>query len=269
MSSELIQHANEVMDSGDKRYNITEIIGEGGFAWVFKARDRREGKDVAVKIGKSSYDSELNKLFDKEGFLLENPHPNLVEVYDIMNLSGFPVMVMELAESNLQVHNLRRVFDLEGVCEVMNPICSAADFLHSQGKTHRDLKPSNILVCKGVYKIADLGSAGATGTTSSAHGTDSYRAIESFWAEGKNPEFFKESDVYSLGVITYFLLTKKTPFSVKFKSEKKDENFMRDMCKKIGAEERLTETIVRATHPDYHKRFHSAGELYSAIKSLT
>ncbi|HEC88636.1 MAG TPA: serine/threonine protein kinase [Thermoplasmata archaeon] len=192
-------------------YENPVLIGQGGFARVFKVRRKNDGKEVAIKIP-IAMDSSTGKSFIKE---IENwtklKHENIVEVYDY-NVLPVPYFEMELCDESLE--DMKKPMDIEKAAWILFNVAEGLKYAHKKGIVHRDLKPKNILFKEGVPKITDWGlSKIKTESKSSSMQAFSplYAAPEHILKEkfGKTDE---RTDIWQLGIILYELVTGKLPF---------------------------------------------------------
>jgi len=207
------------------RYELGAGIGYGGMAEVYRGRDVRLGRDVAVKVLRSDLARDPNflKRFQREAQSAAGlNHPAIVSVYDTgedyINGTQLPYIVMEFVEGR----TLREVLQQEGpfperrAMEITSDICAALDYSHHLGIIHRDIKPANVMLSPdGTVKVMDFGIAKANNATSSTMtatqaviGTAQYLSPEQ--AQGKKVD--ARSDVYSTGVLFYEILTGEPPF---------------------------------------------------------
>lgn len=207
------------------RYELGGGIGYGGMAEVYRGRDIRLGRDVAIKVLRSDLARDPNflKRFQREAQSAAGlNHPAIVSVYDtgedIINGTRLPYIVMEFVEGR----TLREVLQQEGpfperrAMEITSDTCAALDYSHRLGIIHRDIKPANVMLSPdGTVKVMDFGIAKANNATSSTMtatqaviGTAQYLSPEQ--AQGKKVD--ARSDVYSTGVLFYELLTGEPPF---------------------------------------------------------
>lgn len=204
----------------DRKYRITELIGSGGMAQVYKAVNMSNRRTVAVKILKEEYrdDAEFLRRFSREAnAILTLSHENIVRAYDAGTHDGLPYLVMEYVEG----HTLKDLIAKNGQLPVRTAIgitCQILDALsaaHSHGIIHRDVKPQNVIVTdKGRVKLADFGIAreakASTVTFSGQKVLGSVHYISPEQAKGSLAT--EQSDLYSVGVCLYEMLTGTVPF---------------------------------------------------------
>ena len=201
-----------------ERYEVLERVGGGGMAEVFRARDSRLSREVAIKILHAQYahDDAFVERFRREARAAASLHdPHVVEVYDAGSDGETHFLVMEYVPGGTLKDGLR----LEGrypereALDIGAQIAEALEAAHARGLVHRDLKPQNVLFdAAGKVKVADFGIAKAAGDqltqTSSVLGSPHYFSPEQ--AHGRVVD--ERSDLYSLGVVLYELLTGQPPF---------------------------------------------------------
>jgi tRNA A-37 threonylcarbamoyl transferase component Bud32 len=202
------------------RYVLGELIATGGMAAVWRARDEVLARTVAVKILREdlAVDSDFPKRFQREAVAAARlTHPNIVSVYDTGIDDEVSFIVMEHSDGrNLQeVMSDRGPVEPEEAASLVEPVLGALAYAHQNGVVHRDIKPANILVADdGRVKVTDFGIAKAafTGTdlttTGKALGTVRYLSPE----QVQGSEVDARSDLYSLGIVLYELLTGRVPF---------------------------------------------------------
>lgn len=200
------------------RYEIVKKIGEGGMAVVYKANDLKLGRLVALKVLKDEFSKDKNFIirFKNEARAYAAlSHPNIINVFDIAEDDGIIFLVFEYIDAE----NLKDYIASKGVLEfnetlkIMRDICNAISYAHEKGIIHRDIKPSNILIDReGEIKVTDFGIARTTQTETVTQGSmlGSVYYFSPEQAQGK--EITPASDVYSLGILAYQLLTGKLPF---------------------------------------------------------
>lgn len=197
----------------ETNYSNVELIGEGGFARVFKAKRKSDGKVVAVKIP-ISLDEATGKSFLKEIKAWEElKHPNIVELYD-MNIMPLPYFEMEYVD-NRSIEELKKPIEVERAARIVFDISEGLKYAHSRGIIHRDLKPHNVLLTKDLIpKITDWGLSKvlAESKTSSVAGFSPVYAAP----EQVSPKQFgradARTDIYQLGTIFYELVAGRLPF---------------------------------------------------------
>jgi serine/threonine protein kinase len=203
-------------------YQIESYLGSGGMAEVYRAR-AADGHIVAIKIPKVTNDPYLMGKFQKEGVriaLLLRGHPHIVQVEQYAYRSdGVPYIVMELVDGGSLREHLRPPLGEDDVRRIVGQTCLALAFAHQRQIVHRDIKPENILLTKqGVAKVNDFGIAkqlsGITVTHKGLVGTPEYMSPEQASGEEVQPA----SDVYSVGIVLYELLTGQVPFPRRFGS---------------------------------------------------
>jgi serine/threonine protein kinase len=263
------------------RYDLREELGRGTMGVVFHGFDPMIGRDVAVKTlrlseaGTGLSREELIGRFQTEaraaGLLT---HPNIVVVFDAGEEDGLFYITMEfVAGRSLQsLIDSHQPFPLSRVLKVMEQVCSALDFAHQHNVVHRDIKPANLMLTPDdVIKITDFGTAKILqfGTAQTAHvmGTPSYMSPEQ--VKGKPVD--GRSDIFSLGVILYELMTGEKPFpgqnitTVIYKIINEEPIPPRSLDSSIHPG--LSAVISRALAKDPAERYQSCHELLNALKS--
>jgi eukaryotic-like serine/threonine-protein kinase len=209
------------MDLG--RYHILEQPGEGGMATVYKAFDTRLERDVAIKIIRKGLFGEdvlerMLKRFEREAKALARlTHPNIVGVIDYGDYKGSPFLVMEYLPGGTLKQKLGKPMPWQVAVRLLLPISQALEYAHAHGIIHRDIKPSNILLTErgqpmlsdfGIAKILDVEEGQTLTGTGVGVGTPEYMAPEQ-WIGRVTPQ----SDIYSLGVVFYEMVTGRKPYS--------------------------------------------------------
>ena len=202
----------------DNRYEIQEVIGIGGMAVVYKARCHRLNRLVAIKILKDEYskDEEFRRRFHAEGQAVAMlSHPNIVSVYDVSTTDEADYIVMELIDgiSLKQYMEKKGVLNWKETLHFAIQISKALEHAHSRGIVHRDIKPHNVMVLKnGSVKVADFGIARVMSKsntlTKEALGSVHYISPE----QAKGGRVDDRSDIYSLGVVMYEMMTGRPPY---------------------------------------------------------
>lgn len=202
----------------DGRYEILEEIGHGGMAVVYRARCHRLNRYVAVKILKEelSRDEDFRRRFHAESQAVAMvSHPNIVAVYDVNHANDADYIVMELIDGLTlkQYMQQRGSLSWRETLHFATQIAKALEHAHSRGIVHRDIKPHNIMILKdGSVKVADFGIA----RLNSSHNTLTREALGSVHyispEQAKGAQVDARSDLYSLGVVMYELLTGRPPY---------------------------------------------------------
>lgn len=203
----------------DNRYEILELIGSGGMALVYKAKCHRLNRLVAVKILKDEHlrDEDFRKRFKDEAQAVAMlSHPNIVSIYDVSKTGGVEYIVMELIEGiSLKEYMKRKgVLSWKETLYFASQVANALEHAHSRGIIHRDIKPHNIMILRdGTLKVADFGIARLMmkkqqSLLQEALGSVHYVSPE----QAKGSYIDARTDIYSLGVVMYEMLTGRLPF---------------------------------------------------------
>ena len=202
----------------DNRYEILEVLGTGGMAVVYKARCHRLNRLVAIKILKDDYtqDEEFRRRFQAESQAVAMlSHPNIVSVYDVSTAGGADYIVMELIDGITlkQYMEKKGVLNWKETLHFAIQIGKALEHAHSRGIVHRDIKPHNVMVLKnGSVKVTDFGIARVMSKsntlTKEALGSVHYISPE----QAKGGRVDSRSDIYSLGVVMYEMMTGRPPY---------------------------------------------------------
>ena len=263
----------------EDRYEILETIGEGGMAIVFRALDHRLNRYVAVKIMREEMakDEEFRRRFCAESHavaMLSNP--NIVSVYDVSHSDEREFIVMELISGITlrQYMDKKGALDWKEVVHFSKQITRALAHAHERGIIHRDIKPQNIMLLRdGTLKVADFGIAALENEVYENNGQTigSIHYIAPEQARGLSPD--ARSDIYSLGVVMYEMLSGRLPYTgdtlaeiaVKHMNAKPEP--LRDTFPSIPVElERIT---LKAMNSDLDERYQTAGELLEDLDAFT
>lgn len=260
----------------DDRYEILELIGTGGMAVVYKARCNRLNRLVAIKILKEdlSKDDEFRRRFHAESQAVAMmSHPNIVSVYDVSHSENIDYIVMELIEGITlkQYMEQKGTLNWREALHFATQIAKALEHAHSRGIIHRDIKPHNIMVLKdGSVKVADFGiaqMATAQNTlTREALGSVHYISPE----QAKGAHVDARTDLYSLGVVMYEMLTGRPPFdgdtpvSVAIQHINAKATSPRELNPSIPRG--LEQITMHAMTADRDKRYASASEMLEDLE---
>jgi len=201
------------------RYEILERIGGGGMALVYKGHDLLLNRKVAVKVLRQQYvyDEEFIRRFRREAQSAASlSHPNVVSIYDVGQEEEIHYIVMEYIEGKTlnDLIKERAPLQVEEAIHIAAQICDALDHAHQNGIIHRDIKPHNILIGRnGRVKVTDFGIARAATSSTITQTGSVVGSVHYFSPEhAKGTQAGKNSDLYSLGIVLYQMLTAKLPF---------------------------------------------------------
>ena len=259
-----------------ERYEILQVLGEGGMAFVYKARDTQLERFVAIKTLKPNYVNQETFVdrFKREAKTAANlNHPNIVQIFD-WGIEEEPYFVMEYIEGETltSIISKNKTISLSDILFIGAQVSSGLHAAHQKGLVHRDIKPGNIMITPdGKVKVTDFGIVSLQNEesditkTGSVLGTASYISPEQ--AQGKPVSI--ESDLYSLGTVLYELITGKTPFSgdspistaTKHLTEKPEKlsTYRKDLPR--GVENAILKLLEKATYD----RFKSAEDLRATL----
>lgn len=259
------------------RYEIIKTIGEGGMANVYLANDTILDRKVAIKVlrGDLSNDEKFIRRFQREALSVSNlSHPNIVEVYDVGEEDGQYYIVMEYIEGKTlkQLLKKRETLTLPEVIDIMLQLTDGLAHAHESYIIHRDIKPQNIMILdNGLVKITDFGIAMALNATqltqtNSVMGSVHYLPPEQ--ANGKSATV--KSDIYSLGILMYELITGSVPF----KGDNAVEIALKHMKEKIPSIRKQNPTIpqsvenivIKATAKNPRNRYDSVKEMHDDLE---
>ncbi len=262
----------------DDRYEIVEVIGAGGMAVVYKAIDQRLNRFVAVKILRDELarDEEFRARFQIEAQAVAMlSHPNIVSVYDVSHTAGVEYIVMELIEgvTLMQYMQKKGALSWKEAAHFSTQIAKALEHAHSKGIVHRDIKPQNIMILRdGTIKVADFGIAALESAqeqrSDQTVGSVHYIAPEQ--ARGETPD--TRSDIYSLGVVMYEMLTGQMPYD----GETAEQIALKHIAgvavppRQLNAEipEELERITLKAMNADIRERYQSASELLTDLEEF-
>lgn len=251
------------------KYKILSMIGSGGFGSVFLAQDTWIDKKVALKVPHRQ-SSDFSELLREPRLLASLNHPNIVAILTAEKQDNVFFIVMEyVSGENLEGIILREgALELPRALDYMCQIANAVDYAHKQGVLHRDLRPSNVLVTdNGLAKVADFGTSrfleiAAHGTT--IIGSPPYMAPEQFHGKA-----LFASDVYSLGVTMYQILTGDLPYPSPspshFDKLMTGELVTAPRVRNPRIPKAINDIVMRAMAPEVSQRYQRANELLDDI----
>ncbi len=269
MSSSL--SASYFPESLHDRYSEVEFIGKGGIARVFKAKRRKDGVVVAVKVP-INFDETTGRLFLKEMRIWEGlDHPNIARLNSV-NIFPVPYVEMEFLETPLSA--VEKPMSPGEAVKIIYAVAEGLGYAHSRGIIHRDIKPQNIMLSSdGTAKITDwgLGKIMSDGNETTIIGFSlNYAAPEQV-----APKTFghpdERTDIYQLGIVFYELITGKKPFSGAGVAEVTDEILHRQPLTPSeagAAEDIFDEIIMKCLNKEQKERFNSVGEFKLALRNI-
>jgi serine/threonine protein kinase/tetratricopeptide (TPR) repeat protein len=268
-------HIPLVKDTTVGHYRIVEKIGAGGMGEVYLAEDTELDRKVALKFlpHHLCQDEDCRTRFKREAQAAAKlSHPNIIHVYEVSEYQGRPFFAMEHVEGrSLKEFSSGKDLSIEQILELAIQICEGLHAAHEKGVVHRDIKPSNILIdSHGRAKIVDFGLASVVGKdhltkTGSTLGTIGYMSPE----QVRGQEIDHRSDLFSLGVVLYELVTKQNPFkrdseaaTLKAVSDDLPEPLARF---KSGLPEGLQSIIDKSLEKDVKTRYQHADGMLSDL----
>ena len=254
------------------RYEILEKIGGGGMALVYKAKCRLLNRFVAIKILRSEFthDEEFINKFRRESQAAASlSHPNIVNIYDVGVEENTHYIVMEYINGRTLKHLIREKgsLDIEETLNISIQIAHALNHAHNNHIVHRDIKPHNILITEDARaKVTDFGIARAATSSTVTNTSSVIGSVHYFSPEQAKGGFTDEkSDIYSLGIVMYEMLTGRVPFqgdspiSVALKHLQEDVLSPREINENIP--KNLEDIIMKCVKKDQSLRYSNATEL--------
>ena len=264
----------------DGRYLIESLIGVGGMANVYKGRDIRTGNEIAVKVLKEEFlgNEELVRRFKNESKAISIlDHPNIVKVYDVSVTDQLQYIVMEYIDGITLKEYLKQrggALTWKEVVHFATQVLSALEHAHSKGIVHRDVKPQNIMLqADGSIKMMDFGIARfsrAQSQTISDKAIGSVHYISPEQAKGDHTD--ARTDIYSVGVMLYEMLSGKLPFdgtgtvSIAIMQISEKPKPLAEVAPNVP--EGLRQITEKAMEKDPAARYQSAAEMLAAIKAF-
>ena len=262
------------------RYELLEKIGDGGMAVVYKGRDKLLNRYIAVKI--------LRPEFTKDATFVENfkresqaaaglSHPNIVGVYDVGREGNINYIVMELIEGDTlnKIIENEAPMDYRKVIDISKQVAQALRIAHKNKIIHRDVKPHNIMITnEGIVKLAAFGIARAVNDATLSTGSKIVGSVHYFSPEQARGNYVDErSDIYSLGIVMYEMLTGKVPFdgdnpvTVALKHINEEITPPREL--EPGIPPALERCVMKATSKFQTNRYANADELIQDLDNIS
>ena len=257
------------------RYEILEKIGVGGMAEVFKGKDHKLNRFVAVKVLKEEFrgnEGFVKKFKEEAQAAARLAHPNIVNVYDVGDENGIYYIVMELVEGITLKNYIERKGNLtiKEATSIAIQVCAGLEVAHNNNIVHRDIKPQNIIISReGKVKVTDFGIAKATTsqtTTANAMGSVHYASPE----QARGGYVDGRSDIYSLGIVLYEMVTGRVPFDGETAVTVAVKHLQEEMvppsvyCKNIPFS--LEQIIKKCTQKSPDRRYQDIGDLLADLK---
>jgi eukaryotic-like serine/threonine-protein kinase len=260
------------------RYQVIERIGGGGMALVYRAHDILLNRNVAIKVLRSQFvhDEEFIRRFRREAQSAASlSHPNVVSIYDVGQEDEIHYIVMEYVEGkNLnEIIKERAPLQVDESVRIASQICDALDHAHQNQIIHRDIKPHNILIGRnGRVKVTDFGIARAVTSTTITQTGSVVGSVHYFSPEhAKGVTAGEKSDLYSLGIVLYQMLTGSLPFlgespiSVALKHLQEEFEEPRQLNSLIP--QSVENVILRSMRKNPEERYHSAKEMLQDLET--
>ena len=263
----------------ENRYEVQEMIGSGGMATVYKAKCNMLNRYVAIKVLKDSlkYDSEVVKRFNAEARAAAKlSHPNIVQVFDVSEKGDIDYIVMEYIDGiTLKDYISKKgVLPWEEACNFAVQIGKALECAHKNHIIHKDIKPHNVMLTRdGILKVTDFGIAQAATTDTLVAGDSNMGSVHYISPEQARGGYVDEkSDIYSLGVVLYEMLTGILPFDggsavnialMKLEKEPAD-------CRTINPDipDNVGKITMKALSKEQHLRYQSASEMVGDLERV-
>jgi serine/threonine protein kinase len=264
------------------RYHILEQLGEGGMATVYKAYDTRLERDVAIKIiRKKAFPEEqldrILKRFEREAKALARlSHPNIIKVIDYGEYEGSPYLVVEYFPGGTLKQRLGKPMPWQDAVRLLIPIAEALEYAHEQKIIHRDIKPSNILLMQkgqpmltdfGIAKMLEVEDAATLTGTGVGVGTPEYMAPEQWTGSAT-----AQSDIYSLGVVLYEMITGRKPYTADTPAaillKQATEPLPRPNSYVSDLPDSIEKVLLKALARNPKDRYQDAGALIEGLENL-
>src|SRR5437867_1443723 len=272
-------------------HEITALLGKGGMGEVYRARDLKLKRDVAIKILPEEFARDADRVsrFQREAEVLASlNHPHIASIYDLQEANGSRYLVLELVEGETLAERIARgAIPLEEALNIASQICEALAAAHEKGIIHRDLKPANVKITpEGTVKVLDFGLAKALGNHTAGPllsdsptlslaatnagviiGTAAYMSPEQ--ARGRNAD--QRSDVFAFGCVLYEMLTGRQAFdgddvSDVLASVLKSQPDVSTLPADVNP--RLRDLLRRCLEKDPRKRWHCIADMHLEIAAI-
>jgi serine/threonine protein kinase len=260
------------------RYEIMERIGGGGMAIVYRALDTLLNRSVSIKILRSQFvtDEDFVRRFRREAQAAASlSHPNIVNIYDVGTEGEIYYIVMEYVDGRTlkEIIQERGPLPVEEAIEIAKQICHALQHAHEHNIVHRDIKPHNVLISKeGRVKVTDFGIARAITSNTMTHTGSVLGSVHYFSPEQARGGITDvKSDIYSLGVVLYEMVTGELPFSgespITVALKHLQDYFVEPRQLNPKIPQSVENIILKALAKDPHVRYPSSRDMYHDLEN--
>jgi len=259
------------------RYQLLGLLGSGGMAEVWRARDEQLERDVAIKLlhAESGQLGEVSAAIDEARMAARLVHPNIVRVYDVGTDGGVDFVVMELVSGALLSQSPGRTGSLDGIVEIVAQLADALEHAHCAGVIHCDVKPQNVMLTDdGIPKLLDFGIAQRFSVAAQRNRAAEFLGSVPYVApeQVRGEPIDGRADVYALGVVLFELLTGETPFKVDDPDESLRERLTSSppSPRSLNAEipSALESVVLQALATRASDRFQTAGAFRDALRNF-
>lgn len=256
-------------------YEIVRLIGEGGMSVVYEGRDVTSGKPVALKVLKDEFSNtaeKIEKLKNEAEQVRHLRHPNIVKIYGLGSYEGHHYFPMELIDGLTLDSLIEQSIDWRDSCDIIMQVLNALNYTHAHGVIHKDIKPQNILVDVNKHvTLTDFGIAKNLRTNQTISATNNECSVHYISPEQARGGIVDEkSDIYSLGITFYEMLTGSVPFDGDTCFAIVEQHMRKKVIPACVVDttipRAISDVVVLATMRDTSKRFQTAGEMRSALK---
>lgn len=262
------------------RYKITEEVGKGGMAYVFKAHCNVLNRDVAVKVLRNDLeggDEFVNRFNAEAQAAACLTHPNIVSIFDVGEENGLYYIVMEYIEGITLKEYIKtkgKLTSLESA-DIASQICGALSVAHEKNIIHRDIKPHNIMITSNnLVKVTDFGIARASNNSTMRVGDSILGSVHYISPEQARGGYVDgRSDIYSLGIVLYEMLTGKVPFEsespIAVAMKHLEETPVDPVTLSPDVSPELQEVVLKAISKETRKRYQSVDSMKSDLDTIT